>query len=66
LAAYIITLVLLIRLPDQLQTTAIYMMAGGGTFFAIAVLLSIYRDRLLALPQKVKAGEGVFEVLNWR
>jgi hypothetical protein len=66
LAAYIMTLVLLIRLPDQLQTTAIYMMAGGGTFFAIAVLLSIYRDRLLALPQKVKSGEGVFEVLTWR
>jgi hypothetical protein len=31
-----------------------------------AVLLSIYRDRLLALPQKVKSGEGVFEVLTWR
>jgi hypothetical protein len=66
LAAYIMTLVLLIRLPDQLQTTAIYMMAGGGTFFVIAVLLSIYRDRLLALPQKVKAGEGMFEVFTWR
>lgn len=66
LVAYIMTLVLLVRLPEQLQTTAIYMMVGGGAFFTIAVLLSIYRDRLLALPQKVKAGEGMFEVLTWR
>jgi hypothetical protein len=66
LAIYVLSLVLLVRLPDQLQTTAIYMMVGGGVFFAAAVLLSIYRDRLLALPQKVKSGEGVFEVLTWR
>jgi hypothetical protein len=66
LVIYVLSLVLLVRLPDQLQTTAIYMMVGGGAFFATAVLLSIYRDRLLALPQKVKSGEGVFEVLTWR
>jgi hypothetical protein len=66
LAIYVLSLVLLVRLPDQLQTTAIYMMVGGGVFFATAVLLSIYRDRLLALPRKVKSGEGVFEVLTWR
>jgi hypothetical protein len=66
LAFYVLSLVLLVRLPDQLQTTAIYMMVGGGVFFTTAVVLSIYRDRLLALPQKVKSGEGVFEVLTWR
>ena len=66
LTAYVMSLVLLVRLPDQLQTTAIYMMIGGGAFFTMAVLLSIYRDRLLALPQKVKDGEGVFQVLTWR
>lgn len=66
LAVYVLSLVLLVRLPDQLQTTAIYMMVGGGAFFTTAVLLSIYRDRLLALPQKLKDGEGVFQVLTWR
>jgi len=66
LAVYLVSLVGLIHLPDQLQTTAITMMVGGGLFFGSAVLLSVYRDRLLAIPQKVKEGEGVFQVLKWR
>lgn len=66
LMIYVFSLIGLIRLPDQLQTTAIYMMIGGGLFFGTAVLLSIYRDRLLALPKRVQAGEGVFRVLKWR
>ena len=66
LSVYVVSLVGLIRLPDQLQTTAVYMMVGGGVFFAVAVLLSVYRDRLLALPQKVREGEGMFRVLKWR
>jgi len=66
LAVYVVSLVGLIRLPDQLQSTAVYMMVGGGLFFGVAVLLSVYRDRLLALPKQVREGEGVFRVLKWR
>ena len=66
LLIYVISLVGLIRLPDQLQTTSIYMMIGGGLFFAVAIVLSIYRDRLLAIPKRVEAGQGVFRVLKWR
>ena len=66
LVVYILSLVALIQLPDQLQSTAIYMMVGGGLFFGTAVLLSVYRDRLLALPKRVQEGEGVFQVLKWR
>ncbi len=66
LTLYVVSLVGLVRLPDQLQTTAITMMVGGGLFFGSAVLLSIYRDRLLALPQRVQEGEGVFRVFKWR
>lgn len=66
LATYMLSLLALIRLPEQLQSTAIYMMVGGGVFFLVAVLLSVYRDRLLALPNKVREGEGVFQVLKWR
>ena len=66
LAIYIVSLLGLINLPDQLQTTAVYMMVGGGAFFGVAVLLSIYRDRLLTLPDKLRDGEGVFQVLKWR
>lgn len=30
------------------------------------VLLSIYRDRLLTLPDRVRRREGMFRVLSWR
>jgi hypothetical protein len=66
LAVYLLSLVTLIDLPDQLQSVAFYMIAGGGALFGGAVLLSVYRDRLLALPEKVSRGEGVFAVLKWR
>ncbi len=66
LLVYIVSLIGLVRLPEQLQTTAIYMMVGGGLFFGTAVLLSIYRDRLLAIPKRAQAGKGVFRVLKWR
>ncbi|MGD0769971.1 MAG: hypothetical protein ABSB42_17435 [Tepidisphaeraceae bacterium] len=44
----------------------IYLAIGGGVIFALGVLLSIYRDRLLALPQRIRHHEGVFGVLAWR
>ncbi len=66
LATYLFSLVLLIDVPNQLQTTAVYIMVGGGVVFGGAPVLSIYRDQLLSLPQRVRAGEGVFAVLKWR
>ncbi len=66
LGLYLLSLVTLIDVPDQLQSVAVYLMAGGGVLFASAVLLSIYRDRLLALPGRIREGEGVFAVLKWR
>ncbi len=65
LALWVLSLVALVHLPE-LESAAIMMMVGGGVFFAVAVLLSVYRDRLLALPSKVKNREGVFRVLEWR
>jgi hypothetical protein len=41
-------------------------MIGGGLFFGIGLLLSVYRDRLLTLPERFKRREGVFRVLSWR
>lgn len=61
---WVVSLVSLVNL--QLQSASIYMMIGGGVFFAVAVILSIYRDRLLALPEKVRNREGLFGVLDWR
>jgi hypothetical protein len=42
------------------------MTLGGGSIFLIGLLLSVYRDRLLALPQKIKQRQGIFQVLSWR
>jgi len=60
------SLVTLVRLPDQLQNASVVMMIGGATFLATAILMSVYRDRLVALPKQVADGEGVFQVLRWR
>ncbi|HEY7308764.1 MAG TPA: zinc ribbon domain-containing protein [Gemmataceae bacterium] len=65
-ALYVVTLILFIRWPEKLQTTAVYIMVGGGVFFVAGLLLSLYRDRLLSLPERIKRREGVFRVLTWR
>lgn len=66
MGVYVLSLGFFIHIPEKLQTVAIYMMVGGGAFFVTAVLLSIYRDKLMALPGEIKRREGVFRVLNWR
>ncbi len=64
--AFVASLVTLVRLPDQLQSASVVMMVGGALFLGTAILMSIYRDRLVALPKKISDGEGVFQVLRWR
>jgi hypothetical protein len=44
----------------------VYLAIGGAAIFALGVVLSLYRDRLLALPQQIKHHEGAFRVLAWR
>ena len=66
LATFVISNILLIDFPDQLQQTSVLMMIGGGVFFFTAITLSVYRERLMNLPEKIKEGQGVFQVLKWR
>ena len=63
---YLVTLLLYINMLENVQTAAIWMTIGGGAIFAAGVLLSIYRDRLLTLPDQVRRREGIFRVLGWR
>ena len=64
-AVYFITL--LVYVPwSRLNAVAIVITAGGGTIFSLGLILSVYRDRLLTLPDRVKRREGLFRVLNWR
>jgi len=66
LGVYLLSLITLIRWPDQLQNVSVMMMVGGGVFFGAALLMSIYRDRLMSLPRRIREGEGVYQILKWR
>ena len=66
LLVYVLSMVLFIKIPENMQTAAIWLTIGGGLLFATGILLSVYRDRLLTLPDKVRRREGVFRVLSWR
>lgn len=46
--------------------TGIYLAVGGGLVFLAGLILSIYRDRLLELPDRIAKREGVFQVMGWR
>lgn len=63
---YVLTLVFFIRMPEFLQSAAVWMVIGGASIFGMGLLLSIYRDRLLSLPERMKRKEGVFRMLTWR
>jgi hypothetical protein len=66
LLVYLATLLLYINKLPNVQLAAIWMTIGGGVIVAAGVLLSVYRDRLLTLPDQVKRREGIFRVLTWR
>ena len=66
LTTYLLTLLLFVNMLESVQKAAIWLTIGGGLIFAIGLFLSIYRDRLLMLPEQVKRREGIFRVLTWR
>jgi hypothetical protein len=66
LTIYLVTLVLYINMIPHVQKAAIWMTIGGAVIFGTGILLSVYRDRLLMLPEQVKRREGIFRVLRWR
>jgi hypothetical protein len=44
----------------------VYLSLGGGLIFLLGLVLAIYREKLVQLPEKVQKREGVFKVLAWR
>jgi hypothetical protein len=66
LLVYLISLTLFVNMLENVQTVAIWLTIGGGVILGSGILLSIYRDRLLTLPDRVRHREGVFRVLTWR
>lgn len=60
----VVLLVSLLRRPEV--TMGAYLAGAGAALFFAGVALSVYRDRLLALPERFTRREGVFRVLDWR
>jgi len=60
----VVTIVELARHRDI--ATGIYLVVGGAVVFLAGLMLSIYRDKLLALPDKIAKREGVFQIIGWR
>jgi hypothetical protein len=65
LALQLIMMLAFIGMRAQLAV-GVYLAAGGAAVFGLGLLLSIYRDRLINLPQRIKQREGIFKVLGWR
>ena len=54
------------RLAAMARGVGVYMAIAGALVFGIGVGLSVYREKLLQLPDKIAHREGVFKVLSWR
>jgi hypothetical protein len=65
-AVYLVGLVFFLFIPERLQTAGLGIALGGVVIFVLGLLLSMYRDRLATLPDKIKRREGIFRVLTWR
>lgn len=63
---YLLSLLTMIQFPALLQNAAVLMMIGGGLFFGVGLLLSIYRDYVISIPSRAKEGKGLFQILKWR
>ncbi len=60
-------LTLLIFVPwSRLNAVAVFILGMGGTLFVVGLLLSVYREYLVSLPDRIKQRQGLFSVLNWR
>lgn len=54
------------RFMRETVIIGIYLTLGGALLFGIGLFLSIYRDRLLALPDRMRRREGIFRIFDWR
>jgi hypothetical protein len=64
-ALYFLTL--LIFIPwSRLNALAWFILIGGGVVFALGLALSVFRERLLHMPERVRSRQGLFRVLKWR
>jgi hypothetical protein len=65
LAFYLVVMLASLLHHPQLAV-GVYLSAGGAIVFATGIALSIYRDKLLEIPEHVANRDGIFTILNWR
>jgi hypothetical protein len=65
LTTYLIMLIISIAYHPQVAV-GVYLAVGGVLIFGSGIVLSIYREKLLELPERFANREGVFRVINWR
>ena len=64
---YLILLITeLARRAEQQLGVAIFMTIVGAVLFAVGIILSVYRDRLHELPDRIAKREGIFRIVSWR
>jgi hypothetical protein len=65
LSLYLMILIVSLAYSPQVAI-GVYLAIGGGLLFVVGVALSMYREKLLELPEKLANREGLFRVINWR
>jgi hypothetical protein len=65
LALYLVVLIVSLGWQPQLAI-GVYLAIGGGLLFACGIALSIYRDKILEIPEKIANREGIFKIISWR
>ncbi len=65
LVLYLIVVVVSLGWRAQ-AATGVYLAVGGGLVFASGIALSVFREKLLALPDQIAHRKGVFSMLDWR
>ena len=67
LTLYLIVMITeLARRAEELMGVAIFMTIIGGLVFVVGIVLSMYREKLLELPDRIANREGVFRIMTWR
>ena len=62
---YLLIIIGMLAYQPQVAT-GVYLAVGGGLVFLTGICLSIYREKLLELPDRIAKREGIFQVMGWR
>ncbi len=63
---FLVDLGRLLQFAPKVYLVGVYIAIAGAVIFAFGLALSVYREKLLQLPDKIANREGLFKVLGWR